>query len=393
MPKKRKNANGEGTIYQVKSGKHKGKWVGQITIGKDPETGKPKRKSFYGKTRAEVKEKMQEYMEQMNLGIDQETAKSVTFGEWLADWLELYKKPKLRLSTLENYYMYARLHIYPALGEIPLTELNSDHIQALYNKLRDAGKAPATIHKIHQIIHSCLEKAVEKRLLVWNPSKATERPSVKHQEAPTMNEEEMDRFLKVINEESDKWKAAFLTLLGTGLRIGELLALEWDDIDFKTGYIKVTKTLSRTQSQGLVINEPKTEKSKAPVPVPEIALKALKQHRKTQKEIIMLRRDEYKNENLVFGTDVGTYMYPRNFQRKYYKLREKAGVSKEVNLHGLRHTFATRLLEQGESLKVVQELLRHSDIKTTANIYSHVTLKIKKKAAHKMDSLLSKNSS
>ncbi|MGI6553836.1 MAG: site-specific integrase [Bacillota bacterium] len=144
-------------------------------------------------------------------------------------------------------------------------------------------------------------------------------------------------------------RAAFLTLLGTGLRIGELLALEWKDVDLEKGIINVRHTISRTQSKGLIIEDPKTEKSKAPVPVPDEALNALKEHRKDQLEIILYKGPEYQNKNLVFGTDIGTYMYPRNFQRKYYALREKAGVDKKINLHALRHTFATRLLEQGET--------------------------------------------
>jgi len=368
MPKKKKNANGEGTIYQVKSGKHKGKWIAQITIGKYP-NGRPKRKSFYGKSRSEVKRRMKDYLDERNLGVDQEAAAGLTFGEWLADWLELYKKPTVRQSTIENYLMYTRLHIYPALGQIYLTDLDTNHIQALYNKLHKAGKAPATIHKIHQIVHSCLEKAVEKRLLMWNPSKATERPSVTAQEAVAMSEEDMDKFLAVVEKESHKWKAAFLTLLGTGLRIGELLALEWDDIDFEKDRIYVRRTLSRTKEKGLIIENPKTEKSKSSVPMPEVVKDALEKHKKAQKVIIMENRKTYQNTALVFGTDKGTYMIPRNFQRKYYRLRDKAGVDKKVNLHGLRHTFATRLLEQGEELRVIQELLRHSDIKTTANIY------------------------
>ncbi|MBO8168162.1 MAG: site-specific integrase [Thermoanaerobacteraceae bacterium] len=300
---------------------------------------------------------------------------------------------KLRLSTLENYYMYSRHHIYPALGDILLSELNSDHIQTLYNKLKDDGKAPATIHKIHCIIHSCLEKAVEKRLIAWNPSKATERPSLKPKEAKVLSEEDMDKFLKVINKESDKWRAAFLTLLGTGLRIGELLALEWDDIDFENDLIHVRRTLSKAKAKGLITEEPKTEKSKSVVPMPEIVSQAIRQHRKSQLEIIMLQGPKYKNKNIVFATDVGTYIYPRNFERKYYSLRKKAGVDESVNLHGLRHTFATRLLEDGEDLRTIQELLRHSDIRTTANIYSHVTAKKKKKAAHRMDSILGKKMS
>lgn len=394
--KKRKNANGEGCIYQVKSGKFKGRWTGQFTIGINPETGKPKRKSFYGSSRSEVKEKMRIYLEQKNLGIKQEEAKKLTFGDWLVDWLEMYKAPEIRTSTLESYETNCRLHIIPALGHIPLPELDTDHIQKLYNKLKEDGKAPATIHKIHQIIHSCLDKAVEKRLLAWNPSEAaTKTPVVSsNSKGKVMPEKEMDRFLEVLEGESPKWRAAFLTLLGTGLRIGELLALEWSDIDTDQRIIQVRRTLSRTK-KGLEVNPPKTKTSEADVPVPKVVLAAIKQHRKTQLQIIMQMGDKYKDKDekkFVFCTDIGTYMYPRNFQRKYYALRKKSGVNKTVNLHGLRHTFATRLLEQGENLKTVQELLRHADIKTTANIYSHVTEKTKQKAAHKMDNLLTRKS-
>lgn len=224
MLKKRKNPNHEGTLYQIKKGKHKGTWVAQVTLGKTPD-GKLKRKSFYGKTRAEAKEKMLAYMEQANLGINQDLAKSLTFGDRLATWMDLYKRPRLRTSTFENYQMYIRLHIYPALGHIPLASLNTDDIRSLYNRLQKAGKASATISKIHQIIHSCLEKAVEKRMLAWNPSKATEKPPVKSKRGQAMSEEDMDRFLAIVHQQPDKWRAVFLVLLGTGIRIGELLAL------------------------------------------------------------------------------------------------------------------------------------------------------------------------
>jgi integrase len=388
MAKKRKNPNGEGTIYQIQAGKHKGRWVAQVTIGRTPD-GKPKRKSFYGRTRTEAKEKMQKYMEQINAGVNQDLAKNLTFGDWFATWLELYKQSKLRISTLENYQMYARLHILPALGHIPLANLNTDDIQKLYKQLQKAGKAPATISKVHQIIHSCLEKAVEKRLLAWNPSKATEKPPVRSKKAEAMSEEDMDKFLSLVWQEIPKWKAAFLMLLGTGLRIGELLALEWGDIDLEGQVVYVRRTLSRTKSKGLTVEAPKTEQSEKPVPLPEVVIQALKEHRKVQLQLILYKGNAYQNRELVFGTDNGTYMYPRNFQRKYYSLLKKAGV-KHLKLHGLRHTFATRLLEEGENLRTVQELLRHADIRTTANIYSHVTPKVKKKAAHKMDSLLKK---
>lgn len=157
------------------------------------------------------------------------------------------------------------------------------------------------------------------------------------------------------------------------------------------GIIHIDKTLSRTKEKGLIVNEPKTEESVANVPLPEVAIEALKRHRASQAQLILYLGKKYANRKLVLPTDIETYMHPRNFQRKYYSLLQKTGVE-HIKLHGLRHTSATRLLEEGENLKTVQELLRHADIKTTANLYSHVTPKVKRKAAHKMGSLLRKPS-
>lgn len=390
--KRRKRANGEGTIYQATAGKHKGLWVAQITIGTNPKTRKPKRKSFYGRTRGEVKDKLEAYQESIGQGLDVETAKRLTFGEWIAQWLDLYKRPKVRLSTYEAYSGHVKGRIVPALGHITLLELNSDHIQAFYNGLQGEGLAPATIHKMHQIIHPCLNKAVEKRLLLSNPSQITERPTVRIREGKAMTEEDMDRFLGLIDAQPNNWRAAFLVLLGTGLRIGELLALEWGDVDLENGMIDINKGLSRTKEKGLVIDDPKSEASAALVPVPEEVLQALRKHKTSQAIWILKQGEKYKNRKLVFPSMKGTLMFPRNFQRKYYDLLKKAEVE-HIKLHGLRHTFATRLLEQGENLRVVQQLMRHADIKTTGNYYSHVSDKVKQKAAKTMDNLLKRRKS
>jgi integrase len=388
MPRgeKPKNPNGEGTVYQVKKGPRKGTWIGQITL-KDKS-----RKSFYGRTRAEVREKIKEYREKLGLGVDIKAAQRTTFGEYLLRWLELYKSGKVRLSTYETYLDYIERLIIPELGHIALAELTTDDIQRFSNRLQENGRASATIHKIHQIIRPCLQKAVDNRLLVWNPSQTTERPTIRPNAGEAMSEADMNRFLDVLEGETDKWRAIFLTLLGTGLRIGELLALEWNDIDLENGIIHVRKTLSRTKSKGLVVNEPKTEASVGSVPVPQLALQAIKRH-KTSQTVVMLRLGQaYRNRKLAFPTDKGTYLIPRNVQRKYYALLQKAKIP-HIKLHGLRHTFATRLLEQGEDLRTIQELLRHADFKTTAMIYAHVTPKVKRRAANKMDSLLRRETS
>lgn len=388
MPKKRKNANGEGTIYQMQSGPRKGQWVAQLTIGTNPETGKPKRKSFYGKTRTEARNKMKEYMEEMEQGIDLQ-GQEQTFGEWLMTWMDNYKKIELRLSTWENYMRSIKKHIYPALGHIPLRDLKTDDIQRLYNKMIKDDLAPATVRRNHQIIHSCLKQAANNRLLAWNPAEGTKLPKLPETTARAMTPEEMEKFLSVLN--GDRWGAAFLCLLGTGLRMGELLALRWQDVDLDRQILQVRQALVRTKEKGVYFDEPKTEKSRRIVPLPREIVAALKKQRIEQLELRLAQGEKYQNNDLVFATSVGTPIYPRNFIRKFHELRDKVGIPKDINLHALRHTYATRLLEEGESLKVIQELLGHADISTTANTYSHVSAEVKKKAAAKMDRLLAKN--
>lgn len=381
----KKRANGEGTIYQIETGPKKGTWVAQIT------TKSGKRKTFYGKKRHEVKEKMDTYREQEKLGIDLEGVKGKLFGDWVLDWMELYKKNNVRISTYEDYKYLIKSHILPVIGEVALGKLTTNEIQQVYNNMSSKKLSPGTIKRTHWLISSCLDKAVEIKLLVWNPAKATQRPKLTKPEFRFFTEDEMSKFLNYLETQETKWQAAFLVVLGTGLRLGEVLALEWRDIDFDNSLMTIRQTLSYTKATGLILNEPKTASSKASIPIPSIVKDALKKHKKEQAAIKLKYGDKYNKEvDLVFATKTGTFIWQSVFQVKYNRIRNEAGVT-NVHLHGLRHTFATRMLEQGENLKVVQELLRHSDIKTTANVYSHVTPETKQKAAHKMDSLLKRS--
>lgn len=389
QPKKPRKANGEGTIYQCmsKTSKHYKKWIGQITTGLTPE-GKTKRKSVYGKTRTEVKEKLKDLMAEMDKGIDLHRQGQYTFLDWLVTWMVEYKSMKLRLSTWENYKINICTHVCPALKHIPIKDLRADDIQRLYNKMKSNKKASATIRRCHQIIHSCLKQAVDNRLISWNPAEATELPKLEGREVRAMTCEEMNKFLEVLGD--NRWGAAFLTLLGTGLRKGELLGLRWQDVDLENNIMKVLHSLAKTKAKGLVLDETKTEKSKRTIPLPGMVAEAIQKHRIQQIQVKLAAGKKLKDNDLVFCNSKGTPIFPRNFTRKFYELKEKANIPKEVNLHALRHTFATRLLEEGESLKVVQELLGHTNIATTGNIYSHVSPDIKRKAADKMNNLLLK---
>jgi integrase len=386
----RRNANGEGTIYKCKSGKHKGKWIGQLTIGITLD-GKQKRKTVYGHSRAEANEKIQQLLDELGKGIDLQKQYNTTLGNWLETWMNDYKRMDLRLSTWENYQRSIKTHILPALSHISLGQLRTDDIQHLYNNMVKNGSAPATVRRVHQIINSCLTQAEKNRLLSWNPAKATKLPKLESKEVRAMSQKEMDKFLAVLDGE--RWEAAFICLLGTGLRQGELLALRWQDVDLRNRTIKVSQAMARTKEKGLVFDEPKTAKSKRVIPLLKYVVKALRQHKVRQAEIKLAAGENFQDHGLVFCTDVGTPIYPRNFTQKFYILREKAGISSDLNLHALRHTFATRLLEEGENLKVLQELLGHTDIGTTANTYAHVSPELMREAVSKLDKLFNKKTS
>ncbi len=388
-PKGPRRANGEGSIHKIKEGKHKGKWVAQVTIGKRPD-GKPDRKTFYGKGRAEVKEKLKAIMDELAQGVNLQKQGVLTFGSWIQTWMDDYKKVSLRLSTWETYDRLIRIHIKPALETYTLRDLDTGHIQRLYNKMIENGSSSATVRKVHQIIDSCLAKAKENRLIAWNPADSVELPKLESKKVRAMTTDEMTKFLSVLK--LDVWGVGLLTLLGTGLRIGELLALEWPDIDLRKKIIHVKRAMMRTKAKGLVLGEPKTPRSVRDIPIPPYLAAAIRLYRIKQVKGRLASGEKYQDNNLVFCTSKGTKIIPRNFQRKYYKLRDDTGLPNDLNLHSLRHTYSTRLLEQGENMKTIGELLGHVHVDTTGR-YTDVLPETKRKAADQINQLLKKKAS
>lgn len=351
-----------------------------VEAGKDPATGKRRRVVRYHKGRkSEAETILANLLVQLEQGTYVEASK-ITVAEWLKEWLEEYKKPTLRPKTYDLYTWTIKSYIIPAIGSTPLQKLQPHHLQRLYNSIREDGKSTRLVHLVHQLMHGALNQAVKNRLVQVNVAEATTRPKMQKKEVRALTPEEQDNFLRTLA--GHQLGAAFMLALGTGLRRGELLGLHWEDVDLGEGVLHVRRNIVYVRGKGIVVQPPKTEKGNRMVPIPKLVLKMLEGHRER-----LEKGGLYRSDGPVFPSRTGGYIYPDNFERTFRQLRRQAGLE-GVNLHALRHTFATRLLELGEDLKVVQELLGHARIGITADIYTHVTERLKKRAVDKLDRIL-----
>ncbi len=387
----KKRGNNEGSIYK----RGDGKWCSQITIGKKPD-GSPKRKYFYGKTRQEVAEKMNKALNSIMTGNFVEPS-TITVTEWLHIWLFEYKKNSVRPSTFDSYESLSRVHICPTIGMIKLKDLKPEHLQTLYNEKLKSGLSTRTIKYLHTIMHAALKQAIKNNLVIRNVSEATTLPKQKKTEIKTLSIEEQARFIGALNGE--RLEAAFILALSTGVRQGELLALRWKYVDFEEGAIRIVSSLGRVNNHDpnadtkttLMYQEPKTKNGKRTIPLPGAAVEILKQHRRHQLEEKLAAGEIYEDNDLVFATTLGKPIDSKNLVRRFKAILKKAGID-NINFHALRHTYATRFVELNEHPKVVQELMGHSDVRITLDIYSHVMPEVKKSAAKKINHLFETSS-
>ncbi|HQL36040.1 MAG TPA: site-specific integrase [Bacillota bacterium] len=434
IKKKNKRGQNEGSIRQRKDGS----WEARYTIGFNTK-GKAIRKSIYGKTRKDVAEKLTKVLNSIYNGTYIEPAK-ITVGPWMDTWLENYKKQSVKSKTYESYVFITEYYIKPSIGTIPLKDLRPDHIQTMLNEIKaripertlnkikkleyeldehskDSKKSrkkeildkesieeqitelskerisDRTIEYIKIVLSGALQQAVENTLLVRNVCDAVKLPkNADKKKIRVFTREEQEKFINALNGE--RLKAAFLMLLYTGIRVGELLALKWSNLDLEKGFLYVDKTLSRVKDfdseenkTKLIYGTPKTDSGTREIPLLKSIVKILKIHKAEQAQEKLLAGTMYNNKSdLVFCTNLGKEIDPPNLAKVFYRIVKKAGIA-HANLHCLRHTFATRGLESGIELKVMQVLLGHSSIVITADTYSHVLPNKKKEAMEKLNNI------
>jgi integrase len=371
----RRRIKGEGSVYQRKDGR----WVAVIPL----EDGK--RKFIYCKKQSEALKELQLATQSRMQGV-LITTSDQTLSVFLTSWLQDTAQYHVRARTYIRYCELVTLHILPVLGTIKLQKLAPQHLQRLYNVKRQQGYAPQTIKHIHRLLHRALKDAVRWNLMARNVCDLIDTPRVPKQEMQVLNREQVQQLLEAARD--DPLEALYVLALTTGMRQGELLALQWKDIDVTHGLLRVQRTIARVRRQGFQVSEPKTPKSRRSIPLPSLALEALQRHRVQQNELRQATGPLWQEQGWVFCNTLGKPLEAGNIIRRSFRpLLAKAGLP-QIRFHDLRHTCATLLLSLGVNPKVVQERLGHSQITLTLDTYSHVLPHLQEEASTRLEHLL-----
>jgi integrase len=372
-----KRGQNEGSIYKRKDGR----WAGAVSLGYVG--GRLKRKAVYGKTRKAVQDRMTRLLNDQQTGLPVVGEKQ-RVGDFLADWLENWVRPTVKPKTFSSYSDTVRLHLVPSLGRIVLAKLTPQHVQAMMNERLASGLSPRTVGYVRSVLNIGLGRAVKLGLVHRNVVALVDRPNVARHEIQPLTVEQSRALLAAARDH--RLGALFSVALALGFRKGEGLGLRWQDVDFDAATITISGALQRIGG-ALVRTETKNNASRRMLRVPAAAMKALREHRVRQMEERLAAGDRWRDSGLVFTTSIGTPLDPRNVLRHFSRVLSAAGIA-HIRFHDLRHSCATLLLAQGVSARVVQDILGHSAIRVTMDVYSHVMPSMREDAMRAMDSVL-----
>jgi integrase len=388
MSKKHKRGNGEGSIYQTKDGR----WRAAVSAGKDA-NGKPKRVVFTKPTRHEVKDELTKALENQRIGLPIVTEKQ-PLRQFLADWLDQVVKPGVRPKTHRTYADIVKLHIGPGLGDVPLGKLSPQQVREFLNMKLASGLSPRTVKHLLVTLRGALAVATKDGQIPRNVAALVDPPHVPRSEIKAFNPEQARAFLDATK--GSRLEAAFTAAVALGLRQGEILGLQWSDVNLETASLTVRTALQRVNKK-LTQVEPKSPHSRRPIHLPAVCISILARHKASQDRERDWAGCRWKETGFVFTTRIGTPMDARDLLRDFYRITKPKAKKGEqapklafpaINFHALRHSAATLLLAQGVSPRYIAELLGHSQVSFTMQTYAHVLPEVQKEVATKMDEIL-----
>ena len=361
-------------IYKRKDGR----FEGRIPFGRD-DNGNLKYRYLYSRNLTELKEKM------LYAYTTSEKYSPVVCGKTLHELsLEWLGSAKLRVKK-SSYFCYEKIvtkHIIPYFKQIKYTELNTPKINTFIEYLlkngKSNGKGGLSVKTVHDIIAAMrsVAKYAEREYDLRNPMHNLSMPKIEKKNIPVLNENERKILQNYLMINLNNTNIGILLAMYSGMRIGEIGALKWGDIDLKSGIIHISKTIQRIKEKSgnsktkLVIGTPKSKTSERDIPIPDFLVDILK------------ARNCNENNFILSGTYKPTE--PRTIQNRFKSVLKKCGI-RNVNFHLLRHTYATVCIENGFDAKTVSELLGHASVNITLNRYVHSSLDMKKKYVAKLN--------
>ena len=367
----RRRANGEGTVRERKDGR----WEATMSLPGGA------RKSYFGKTKQDALVKMRSGQRNVQDGLPLPPER-LTLGAYLERWLEDSVKPTVRPYTFKSYSILVHRHITPELGKTHLTRLTAQEIQSFLNQKLQSGLSPRSVQYLHAVLRRALGQAERWGIVPRNVARFASAPHVPQANIQPLSPVEAKKLLAAVH--GDRLEALYTVALAVGLRQGEALGLRWEDVHLEAGTLSVKVTSQKIDGVNVLV-QPKTERSRRTVKLPDICLEALRAHKARQD----VERDKVGEAwqgswGLIFCEAGGSPLSRYSVTRRFQSILVNAGIEKH-RFHDLRHTCATLLLAQGVSLRVLMETLGHSQMATTADIYSHVLPVLMADAAAKMD--------
>ncbi|GGZ42445.1 tyrosine-type recombinase/integrase [Streptomyces rubiginosohelvolus] len=375
MAPKKRNPNGAGSIWRRKDGRY------EARVYVPQPDGTRKRKTVYGSTWDECDTKRQELVLRDRQGVPTPT-RSAKLSEWLPYWLEEFVRDDRKKTTYAKYETHVRRYLIPHIGSKRLETLGAADVRRMLAAVTAQASA-ATAKESHRVLRSAITAACREELITRNVVKLVPAPRVQSRELKPWDLEETTTFLEAARK--DPLYAAFVMAVALGLRRGEILGLRWSDIDLERRTLTVRNQIQRVQKE-LYADSTKNRRTRV-IPVPLMCVAPLRWQRLRQAAQRDAAGRAWHDSAYVFTTRSGRTIEPRNLSRSFERITEDAGL-RRIRLHDARHGCATLLFAAGVPARVVMEILGHSQIAVTMNIYTHVSDANRREAMGHMDRLL-----
>jgi integrase len=367
-----KRSNGEGSVYRHGRG-----WEAAGYID-------GRRRTFRAATAREARNRLAKAKQSAERG-ERLLDERLTIAKYLEYWLTAIE-PTIRPNTHKRYREYVRVHAVPEIGRIKLVQLTPLHLQGLYAKRLAAGSSPATVHHLHRALHRALAMAERWEMVNRNVARLVSPPRVPKYKIRPLAADEVRRLFEAAT--GTRFEAAFVVAVVTGVRLGELLALRWSDVELdENPVLHVRGSLQRVDGK-LQILEPKTPDSVRDVALAQLGAEALRAHRLRQNVHRLRLGESWDDRGLVFSNMSGRPMHPDYFVRKEFGRALAAAGLPRIRFHDLRHTFATLQLANQQPIKIVSEMMGHTRTAITQDLYTHVSAQMQRAAADALDTAL-----